>query len=149
MVLLYIIGILVGIRRHGTAEANQHRYDGTAGKSKLSERLIHDKGNTCHIAGIFQQGKEEEQNHDIGDKAKHRTDAVEYAVDDHRMQAGRRAPSGHGRITYCRQMINTAADQIFQERTEYIEGQIEDRCHDGNEAGDRGIFARQHLIDLL
>ena len=47
--------------RNGTAKADKHRHDAAAGKTDLSQQLIHNKGYSCHISAVFQQRQEEEQ----------------------------------------------------------------------------------------
>ena len=52
--------------RNRAAKANEHRHDAAARKADAPEQFIHYEGHAGHVAGIFQQRKEEEEGHDDG-----------------------------------------------------------------------------------
>ena len=56
--------------RHRTAKSDQHRHKTSSGKSDLSKKFIHNKGNTRHIPGVLQDRQEKKQ----GDNGRKKTD---------------------------------------------------------------------------
>ena len=68
--------------RDGTAETDEHRHDASSRKTDLAEEFIHDEGHPSHVAAVFQQGEEEKQRNDDGNKAQYGADAVEDPVND-------------------------------------------------------------------
>ena len=45
--------------------------------------LVHQKGRTRHISGVFQQREEKEHYYDVGEKGKHGTHALQHTVNHH------------------------------------------------------------------
>ena len=76
-------------RRHIAAEAYEHRDERTAVKADEVHYLVHEKGGPGHVSGVFQQGQEEEENHDVGQECEHGADSLDDSVRQHA-----REPSG-------------------------------------------------------
>ena len=68
--------------RDVASEAHQQRNERLAVQSDLMHQLIHDEGRACHIARIFHQRNEEEQDQDVGQKDDHSPYSADDAVDD-------------------------------------------------------------------
>ena len=66
--------------RHGASESDEHRHEASAGEADLTQQGVHDKGDSGHVAGVFQNGQEEKQHEDDRQEAQHASDAGEYAV---------------------------------------------------------------------
>ena len=133
---------------HRAAEANEHRHDGLAGKADLPEQLIHHERHAGHIAGVFENGQEEEQCHNDGQKAQNRAHALKNAVDQkamyHRVQAVVCERSVHRR---CKR-VNAHGEHVAQKAADDVERQIEDEQHDAEEDRDGGKFAGENLVHL-
>ena len=52
--------------RYGTAKSHQHGNNTPAGQTDFSQQFIHDKGDSGHIAAVFQYGQEEKQRYNNG-----------------------------------------------------------------------------------
>jgi hypothetical protein len=74
--------------RHGASEADQHGHNGSSGKADSPEKLVHDKGNPCHIAGILQQREEEEQRYNNRQEGQDGAHPGKNAVNNQRVQDG-------------------------------------------------------------
>ena len=71
-----------------TAGGDQHGNKGLTGQAELTEKPVHDKGNTGHIAAIFQNGQEQEQHQHLRNEAQNCTNATHDAVHDQAVQPG-------------------------------------------------------------
>ena len=71
--------------RHRAAEADQHRNEATPGEADFAQQLIHDEGDAGHVAGVLENGQEEEEHHNDRQEAEHTAHAGENAVDDEAM----------------------------------------------------------------
>ena len=99
-----------------------------AGEADLPQQLIHHEGHPGHVAGVLQDGEEEEQHHDDGQEAQHAAHPGEDAVDDqavdHRVDAvGREGPrrQGRGERRRC-----PRSSSVGEGRADDVEGQVED-----------------------
>ena len=132
---------------HRAAEAHQHGHDAPAGETDLPQQLVHDEGHPGHVAGVLQNGEEEEQHHDDGQEAQHAAHAGEHAVDhqgvDHRVEpvGGETAVRGHG------EGVDPGGQQVRQKGADDVEGQEEDAQHDGEEQRQGEILVGDHPVD--
>lgn len=55
-------------RGNGTAEAHDHRDERAAGEPEFAERPVQNERHARHVARIFQNGNEEEQDEDLRDE---------------------------------------------------------------------------------
>ena len=67
-------------RRHRAAKANEHWHKASAGQSDFPQQLVHHKCHPRHIAAVLQNGQEEKQHHNNGQKAQHAAYSRKYAV---------------------------------------------------------------------
>ena len=66
--------------RHAAAGTDEHWDEAFAGKAELAEDTVHNKGDTGHIAHVFQNGKHQEQHQHLRHKAQHGGHAAHDAV---------------------------------------------------------------------
>ena len=133
--------------RHRTAEPDQHRHKAAARQADPPQQLVHDKGHPRHVAGVFQDGQEEEQGDDGGQKAQHTADAGKDSVDDQRVDHRVDGIAGQGLIHQPGQRVDPQREQVGQKGADGPEGHPEDQRQDADEAGQRRIFAGQDLVD--
>ena len=122
-------------RRNGTAEANEHGHEAAARKAQLPKRPVHDEGHTGHIARILQNGQEEEQRHNGGQKAQHTAHTGADAVHHQAMDHGVDVPGGEACINEVRHPAHAQLHQIGQGAADDGKGQNKHQGHDPQKAG--------------
>ena len=141
-----------GTRRHDggnrASEADQQRDDAAAGQAEFSQKFVHDEGHPGNVAAVFQHGKEEEHRHDDRQKAQHASDALKDPVDDQAVKHLVHAGGSQCAVHDAGQGFNPHCEKILKPGADHIEGQVKDQSHHADENGNRGIFARQDLVDL-
>ena len=84
MVILRSNVVLNGTGSHdagnAAARADQHGDEALAGQAELTEDTVHDKGDTSHVANVFEDGQQEEQHDHLRHEAQHRANAADDAV---------------------------------------------------------------------
>ena len=99
--------------RHRAAESDQQRHDGTAGKADFAQRFIHDEGDARHVSRIFQQGQEEKQDDDDGNKAQDASHTGKDAFYHQAVQDVRDACGGHPLVDRIRNSGNSGIQQVL------------------------------------
>ena len=113
----------------------------------LPQQLVHHKSHAGHIAGILQQGKEEEQGHDDGQEAQHTAHTGKDAVDHQRMHCIVDIPRRQGIVHKDRQVLNAQFQQALQPRADHAEGQIEHQRHNAHERRNRRVLSGEEAVD--
>ena len=113
----------------------------------FAQQLVHNEGDTGHIAGVFQHGQEEKQSHNDRQEAEHTSHAGKHAVDDQRMDHRIDAVGGQPCVHPGGDLINAQREQIAQKASNDAKGQPKYQKHDQKEHGNRQIFSRENLVD--
>ena len=132
--------------RNAAPEPDEHGHKAAPGKADLAQQLVHNKSHARHVAGIFQNGKEEKQCYDNGQEAEHAAHARKHAVDDEAVHHGVDAVSGEPAVHKRRHSIDAQREQVAQPGADDAERQPEDQKHDAQKNGDGRVFARQHAV---
>ena len=98
--------------RHAAAEADNHRHEGRAGETDFAQQLVHDEGDTRHIAAVLEHREEEEQRDDGRQKGEHGAYAGEDAVDNQRMHGRRDIQLGQAVVRSGRDSVDDAAEDV-------------------------------------
>ena len=80
---LLVVGKRTGVDHRGqrAAEAHDHGHERSAGETELAEDAVENERDTRHVTGIFENGEEQEEREDLGNKPEHREHAAQNAVD--------------------------------------------------------------------
>ena len=106
--------------------------------------LIHHEGHAGHIAGVLQDGQEEEQRDDDGQKAQHAAHAGKDAVDDKAVH--HRVDAVGGQRLVSRRWSAASMPSVSRSdsaRADDAEGQPEHQRHNADKAGQGGVLAGQ------
>ena len=133
--------------RHSTAKSNQHWHNTSSGKSQLSQKLIHNKGNAGHISAVFQKRQEEEQGYNNRQEAQYAANAVKYAVDHQRMNHFIHLRRLHGLIHRICQCCDTRLQNALEKCSNHIKGQPKYQTHNSNKRRNSRIFSRKELVN--
>ena len=127
--------------RHTAAETDNIRYKGFAVKSHAVHELVHDEGGAGHVAGVLQDGDEEEEDQDVrqerADTAHPRDDAIDEQVFD---DAVGQHPCGD---------IAEPAEEAFEPRLRIgtqREGHLEHKPEEENQDGKAQPSVRQDFV---
>ena len=66
--------------RDATTGADEHWDKALTGQAEFTENTVHDKGNTCHITTVLQNGEEEKQDQHLGHKSQDSANAANNTV---------------------------------------------------------------------
>ena len=135
--------------RNAASEANQHRNEGASGQSDFSQQLVHDKGNTRHIAAVLKQGQEEKQQDDDGQEGENASNTGADTVDDQGNQPRGHLCVGHHLFETCGEAVDASAEQILQRSADDREGQPENGHHNEEEDWDSQILVGQESVNLF
>src|SRR5699024_7131001 len=130
------------------SEAHQHGDEAASRQADAAQGLVHDKGDAGHVAGIFQDGQEEEQGNDGGQKAQHAANACENAVNDEGMYHGVDAVGGEPRVHQGGEVVDAQGHQVGQRRADDSEGQPEHQRQNDDEAGNGSEAPGQDFVQL-
>ena len=65
-------------------------------EAEFAQKTVADKGHTRHVAAVFQQTEEEEQQNDYWDETQYAAHAAEDAIDDERLHGRTDIPTCQG-----------------------------------------------------
>jgi len=133
--------------RHRAAEADEQRHDAAARKTDAAQRLIHYKGDTGHVAGVFQDGEKEKQGDDDGQEHQHAAHAGKDAIDDEAVDHRIDAVGSEGAIDQGGERINADGQEIGKTLADDMEGEVEGEKHDRQKGGNGGVPAGKDLIE--
>ena len=134
--------------RNRAAETNQHRHKTAAGKAQLPQRLIHYKCNARHVAAVFQNGKEQEQNDNNRQKLQHASNTGKNAVNNQRFHDGVRAKRRQPGFCRLRYSVDSHCQQIAQPFAQDTERQPENQGHVQQENRNCRVFACENFVNL-
>ena len=130
--------------RHRARHGREHRNERLAAQAAAGHELVHQEGRPRHVAAVFQDGQEAEENHDLGQEDDDRADAFKHAVDQQACQRAGREKIAH----LVSEPILAVADPVH-ERFRAREDRLKDEEHD-EEKGQRAPEAvGQHAVDAV
>ena len=136
---------------NGAAGTQQHRNEGLTGKTKAAEQTVHDKCNTSHVAALFEDCKEYEQDHQVGDKCNNNTQTEDDTVGDKGNDPGSNAQVSELSGNPNHNIDNTGeadADQLLTEAGGVKADKV-DSVDDYEEYGECEPLVGENLINLI
>jgi hypothetical protein len=124
-----VFRVLDGTRRHdagdGAREARKQRHESLAVQSHAAHQPVHQKRRARHVAAVFQERDEEEEQEDLRQEDEHAADAGDDAVGEQVGQQARR----HLRACEFRERAKSPVNQVHRQRRPG-EDRLEDQPHD-------------------
>ena len=111
-------------------------------KPDLAHQPIHQERRARHVAGVFQQADEQEQQQDLRQKHDHRADARDDAVDEQVAQIARRQDAFHHVAQPADRPTRASPSAASAKR----EDALEDQRHEPHEDQRAPHPVRQHAI---
>ena len=134
--------------RHGAAKTDEHRHEATARQAKATQHLIHDKGHARHVAGVFQNGEEQEEHDDNRQEGQHAAHTRKHAVDSQRAHHVVGAERLEARIGRGDDGSDTVLHESLQRRADHAKRQPKNETHDHQERRNGRVTTCQDTVDL-
>ena len=116
----------------------------------MSEYPVHDKGDTDHVAAVFKDGQEQEQERHLRceaeDGAKSADHAIGYCADEHTVRVKSSQTVCHSLLYPGRRDI---VDPVCEEAAHAVDGEIVDQEHDPGKDRDSEDPACNDLVNLV
>ena len=135
-------------RRHAAAEADEKRHDAATGQADLAQELVHDEGDTSHVAAVLEQREKEKQRDDDRQEAQHGADAAEDTVAHEGHEYGADAAGFHDADDKARKPADEGLQEPLQPSADNVEGEIKDRAHDDDEGRQCCKAAGEDVVEL-
>ena len=134
--------------RHGAAKTDEHGHEAAARQAKATQHLIHDKGYACHVAGVFQNGEEQEEHDDNRQKGQHAAHARKHAVDSQRAHYVVGTERLEARIGRGDDGSDTVLHKSLQRRADHAKRQPKDEAHNHQERRNGCVTTCQDAVNL-
>ena len=134
--------------RHGTAKTDEHGHKAAARQAKATQYLIHDKGDACHVARVFQNGEEQKEHDDNRQEGQHAAHARKHAVDSQRAHHVVGAERLEARIGRGDDGSDAVLHESLQRRADHAKRQPKDEAHDHQKGRNGCVATRQDAVDL-
>ena len=134
--------------RHGAAKTDEHGHEAAARQAKATQYLIHDKGNACHVARVFQNGEEQKEHDDNRQEGQHAAHTRKHAVDSQRAHHVVGAERLETRIGRGDDGSDAVLHESLQRRADHAKRQPKDEAHDHQERRNGRVATRQDAVNL-
>ena len=132
--------------RHRAAEADEHGHEAAAGEAEPSQQLVHHEGNARHVAGVLEDGEQDEEHHDDREEREHAAHAGKDAVYHEGVHHGVE-PEGRERgVDLRRHEVDAQGEKVGEPLAHHVKGEPEDERHDAHEDGDGRVLAREDAV---